>query len=57
MTPFSMLGTAVAGFVYDATGSYAVPFGAAPVVVVISGILFALATRSARPVPVVSQGG
>lgn len=51
------LGPAVAGFVYDATGSYAVPFGAAPVVVVISWILFALATRSARPVPVVSQGG
>jgi MFS family permease len=51
------LGPAVAGFVYDATGSYTLPFGAAPAAVVISWILFALATRAGRPVPVVSQGG
>jgi MFS family permease len=30
------LGPAVAGFFYDATGSYAVPFGAAPVAVLVS---------------------
>jgi MFS family permease len=38
-------GPAVAGFLYDATGSYAVPFWAAPVVVLVSWALFALATR------------
>jgi MFS family permease len=42
------LGPAVAGFVYDATGSYAIPFGAAPGVVVVSWILFHLATRRGR---------
>jgi MFS family permease len=42
------LGPAVAGFVYDATGSYAIPFGAAPVVVGVSWILFSLATRRGR---------
>ena len=38
-------GPAVAGFLYDATGSYAMAFRAAPVVVLVSAILFALATR------------
>jgi MFS family permease len=42
------LGPAVAGFVYDATGSYAIPFGAAPVAVVVSWGLFTLATRRGR---------
>jgi hypothetical protein len=38
----------VAGFVYDATGTYAIPFGAAPGVVVVSWVLFSLATRRGR---------
>jgi nitrate/nitrite transporter NarK len=42
------LGPAVAGFLYDLTGSYAVPFGAAPAAVVVSWVLFWLATRGAR---------
>ena len=36
------LGPAAAGFFYDATGSYAMPFGAAPVAVVVSWVFFAL---------------
>jgi MFS family permease len=36
------LGPATAGFLYDATGSYAAPFGAAPLAVVISWGFFAL---------------
>jgi MFS family permease len=36
------LGPATAGFLYDATGSYAVPFGAAPFAVVLSWVFFAL---------------
>jgi MFS family permease len=36
------LGPAVAGFAHDATGSYAVPFGAAPAVLVLSYALYAL---------------
>ena len=36
------LGPAAAGFLYDATGSYAVPFGAAPVAVLVSWGFFAL---------------
>ena len=39
------LGPAVAGFLYDATGSYAMPFGAAPLAVVVSWVFFALGTR------------
>ena len=39
------LGPAAAGFLYDATSSYAVPFAAAPVAVLTSWGLFALATR------------
>ena len=38
------LGPAAAGFLYDASGSYAVPFGAAPGVVLVSWALFAVAT-------------
>jgi MFS family permease len=40
------LGPATAGFLYDLTGSYAVAFRAAPVVVLVSWVLFALATRA-----------
>jgi predicted MFS family arabinose efflux permease len=39
------LGPAAAGFLYDATSSYTVPFAAAPVAVLTSWGLFALATR------------
>jgi MFS transporter, OFA family, oxalate/formate antiporter len=42
------LGPAAAGFLYDATGSYALPFRAAPLVVLVSWALFAAAT-SPRP--------
>ena len=38
------LGPAAAGFLYDLGGSYAVPFGAAPLAVLVSWALFALAT-------------
>ncbi len=40
------LGPAAAGFLYDATGSYVVPFGAAPLVVLVSWALFSAATSS-----------
>ena len=40
------LGPAAAGFLYDATSSYTVPFAAAPVAVLTSWGLFALATRT-----------
>ncbi len=46
------LGPVGAGFLYDATGSYAVPFGAAPLVVVASWALFAAATSRRRRLPV-----
>lgn len=39
------VGPAAAGFLYDATGSYAIPFGAAPAVLLVSWIFFGLATR------------
>ena len=42
------LGPAAAGFLYDATGSYTIPFGAAPVAVLVSWGLFALGTRRRR---------
>jgi MFS family permease len=42
------LGPAIAGFVYDATGSYVIPFGVAPLVVLVSWGLFNLATRAGR---------
>lgn len=41
------LGPATAGFVYDLTGSYAVPFAATPIAVMLSWVLFWLATRGA----------
>jgi MFS family permease len=42
------LGPAAAGFLYDLTGSYTVPFGMAPVAVVVSWALFTLSTRGRR---------
>jgi MFS family permease len=42
------VGPAAAGFLYDLTGSYAVPFGAAPVAVLVSWALFLLSTRGRR---------
>ena len=39
------VGPAAAGFLYDATGSYAIPFGAAPIVLLVSWVFFGLATR------------
>jgi MFS transporter, OFA family, oxalate/formate antiporter len=42
------LGPAAAGFLYDATGSYTIPFGAAPVAVLVSWGLFAVGTRRRR---------
>jgi MFS transporter, OFA family, oxalate/formate antiporter len=39
------VGPAAAGFLYDATGSYAIPFGAAPFAVLASWGFFAMATR------------
>jgi len=38
------LGPAAAGFLHDVTGSYAIPFGAAPLAVVVSWTLFTVAT-------------
>jgi MFS family permease len=38
------LGPAAAGFLHDLTGSYAIAFGAAPLAVVASAVLFALGT-------------
>lgn len=43
------LGPALAGFLYDLTGSYRIPFGLAPLAVLLSWVLFMLAT--ARRVP------
>jgi MFS family permease len=42
------VGPAAAGFLYDTTGSYTLPFGAAPVAVVVSWGLFELATSGPR---------
>ena len=42
-------GPAAAGFLHDLTGSYAVPFGAAPIVVLVSWGLFTLASSRRRP--------
>ncbi|MBI1848635.1 MAG: MFS transporter [Candidatus Rokubacteria bacterium] len=41
-------GPAFAGFVYDLTGSYTIPFGVAPLAVLLSWALFALGTRHRR---------
>ena len=50
------VGPAAAGFLYDATGSYTVPFGAAPGVVLVSWALFAAATSSGARRRVVPPG-
>ena len=42
------LGPASAGFLYDVTGAYTIPFGAAPVVVLVSWGLFALGSAGRR---------
>jgi MFS family permease len=42
------LGPAAAGFLFDVTGSYAIPFGAAPAVVLVSWGLFALGSARRR---------
>ncbi|MBI2205161.1 MAG: MFS transporter [Candidatus Rokubacteria bacterium] len=42
------LGPAAAGFLHDATGSYAISFGAAPVAVLVSFVLYLLAVRPPR---------
>jgi MFS family permease len=42
------LGPAAAGFLHDLTGSYAIPFGAAPVAVLLSWGLFALGAAPGR---------
>jgi MFS family permease len=39
------LGPALAGFIHDATGSYALPFGLAPVAVVVGYALFAAGSK------------
>jgi len=39
------IGPAAAGFLYDLTGDYTIPFGAAPVAVALSWVLFAFSTR------------
>jgi nitrate/nitrite transporter NarK len=39
------IGPATAGFVHDATGSYVIPFAAAPVAVVAAVALFAMGAR------------
>jgi MFS family permease len=39
------VGPAAAGFLYDLTGAYTVPFGAAPAAVALSWALFSLSTR------------
>jgi MFS family permease len=53
------LGPAAAGFLYDATGSYAVPFWTAPGLVLISWALFAIAVGGLRapPKPPTPSGG
>jgi len=45
------LGPAAAGFLHDATGSYAIPFGTAPLGIVLSWFFFALATSGRRRLP------
>ena len=42
------LGPVSAGFLYDVTGAYTIPFGAAPVVVLVSWGLFALGSSGRR---------
>jgi MFS family permease len=45
------IGPAAAGFLYDLTGSYTIPFGAAPVAVALSWLLFTLSTSRPRRSP------
>jgi len=42
------IGPAAAGFLYDLTGSYTLPFGAAPLAVALSWLLFTLSTSRPR---------
>jgi MFS family permease len=42
------VGPVVAGFLYDVTGSYTIPFGAAPLAVLLSWGLFAVGTSTRR---------
>jgi MFS transporter, OFA family, oxalate/formate antiporter len=42
------LGPAAAGFLYDLTGSYTIPFGLAPLAVLLSWVLFLASTRDRR---------
>jgi hypothetical protein len=42
------IGPALAGFLYDVTGSYDVSFGAAPLAVLLSWGLFAIGTSTRR---------
>jgi len=42
------MGPPLAGFLYDLTGSYGIPFGAAPLAVLLSWGLFAVATSTRR---------
>jgi MFS family permease len=39
------IGPAAAGFLYDLTGAYTIPFGAAPLAVALSWVLFGFSTR------------
>jgi MFS family permease len=51
------IGPAAAGFLYDLTGSYTIPFGAAPVAVALSWVLFTLSTSRRAADRVASRGG
>jgi MFS family permease len=42
------LGPATAGFIYDATGSYVLPFGAAPILLIASFVLFVYGALPSR---------
>jgi predicted MFS family arabinose efflux permease len=42
------VGPALAGFLYDVAGSYTIPFGAAPLAVLLSWGLFAVGTSTRR---------
>ena len=46
------IGPAAAGFLYDLTGAYTIPFGAAPIAVALSWVLFSLSTTRSRRVRV-----
>ncbi len=43
------IGPAGAGFLYDATGSYQIPFAGALATLLVGGVLFALGARAAEP--------